>query len=493
MSASASSSRANAVDSQTATHAPAPKSIGRVRGGRAWRGRERHIPAGIADRRARRAAAAGASDGIALASAPGSLMRILELHAPYFRAHWRRTHEVLAWGQHAHCDLVAPGPVARLADVLRRLPWVPDVIVFGDDSRFLQVLGLEDAPCPVAVISVDAHHHAGWQAPLAAACDATLVAQCDHLADFEAAGAPRIAWMPVWAPDDVPPPAAEKAYDVSFVGTLDPRLNPDRVALVDALRTRLPLHVGSGDWRPVFARSRIVLNQTVKGDLNFRVVEAMASGALLLTERTGNGLLRLFGDGEELVTYPRGDVDAIVAAAGRWLADERGRAAIAERGRAAVLARHCESRRAAEVLAHLAGPHPARPRTLRLAAAGRAYGMLAFFAGKLARTWPDARFGLLREAYLAAAGAIAARPDLPDVERRALVGLLDLERGEPRRALEHLEWVAGHGGRPEDHVLLVEALVRLGDLARARTAALRLRAAFPAFELGRTLVEGLAA
>ena len=96
-----------------------------------------------------------------------------------------------------------------------------------------------------------------------------------------------------------------KRYDVSFVGSLDARLHPDRVALLDALRGRLPLHVAEGPYADVFTHSRIVLNQTVRGDLNARVFEALACGALLLTERTGNGLLDLFADGEELVTYAR--------------------------------------------------------------------------------------------------------------------------------------------------------------------------------------------
>ena len=70
-------------------------------------------------------------------------MRILELHA-----------------------LRATEAVVTLDEVLARLPasWTPDLIVFGDDSRGLLVLGLEDAPCPTVMLSVDTHHHAWWHA-----------------------------------------------------------------------------------------------------------------------------------------------------------------------------------------------------------------------------------------------------------------------------------------------------------------------------------------
>src|SRR5262249_11185838 len=187
----------------------------------------------------------------------------------------------------------------------------------GDDSNPLLVLGLEEASCPVALLSIDTHHHAGWHAPLARAMDLALVAQRDYLPAFAAAGAPHARWLPLWAPDDLPAPAREKTIAVSFVGSLDAALHPERVALLAALPPRLPLHVGAGPYAEVFGRSRIVFNQTVRGDLNGRVFEAMACGAMLLTERTGNGLTDLFADGEELITYPRGDVEAIVAAGER--------------------------------------------------------------------------------------------------------------------------------------------------------------------------------
>jgi hypothetical protein len=438
---------------------------------------------------ARRARSTGMTVALRRAEHP---MRILELHSPYFRTLWRREHDVLCWGRHDHCDVRTSAPATQLTDVLAALPsgWNPDLIVFGDDSRLLYVTGLEDAPCPTLMLSVDAHHHAGWHAPLASVCDVAFVAQRDYLPSYELAGAD-VRWLPLWAPDDVPAPAAEKTHDVSFVGTLDPILNPGRVTFVDALRPLLPLHVASGDWRPIFGRSRIVLNQTVKADLNFRVFEAMAAGALLLTERTGNGLFDLFTDGEDLVTYTRGDVGDAVETARRYLSDERARAEIAARGCAVVRARHCERHRAAEVLARATGPLPEVRRERRLAGAARAYGMLAHYAGRLARRWPEDHFGLLREVYLAAATMLTQAPELPEPDRRAVLGIIALEREDVPGALGHLAWAATHGSRPEDHVLRVEALIRQGDIGSVREAAAVLRAAHPDYELGRTIAEGL--
>lgn len=413
--------------------------------------------------------------------------RILELQGPHFAPRWRRELEVVTWGPHAHCDLHPAGAVEHLDDILRRLPagWTPDVILLGDDSNPLLVLGLEDAPCPTAILSIDAHHHASWHAPLASALGVVFVAQKDYLPAFVDAGAVDARWLPLWAPDELPAPAADKTHAVSFVGTLDPRLHPERAALMDALRPRLPLHVGAGPYADVFRLSRIVINQTVRGDLNARVFEAMACGALLLTERTGNGLLELFRDGEELVTYPRGDVETIVAMAGRYLGAERERAAIAERGRARVREAHLESHRSAEVLARLAAPTAAPPAAARHAGVARAYCVLAYCARRLTEILPgNRRFPLLREAYLAAAVALARGPHLDEPHRSAVLGSVAFERGETALALAHLERAVEQGGRPEDHLVRIEVLLHAGALVRAREAATRLVAAHPAYDLG---------
>jgi hypothetical protein len=422
-------------------------------------------------------------------------MRILVLHGPTFRDLWRRQgHDVLSWGPYPQCDLRQRVAVVGLADVLAELPprWNPDLILFGDDCRLLAVTGLEDAPCATAMLSVDAHHNAMWHAPLACAFDEVFVAQGDYLPAYVDAGARRARWLPCWAPDGLPAPAAEKSYEVAFVGTLDPALNPERVALLAALRPRLPLHAASGDWVPVFGRSRIVLNQTVKGDMNARVFEAMASGALLLTERTGNGLLELFADGVHLVTYPRGDVEAVVTLATRYLADEVARAAIAARGRAAVLAAHLESHRGSEVLAAMAASPGPYPDPVRLAGAARGYAVAAHYAGLVAGRLQSAAHGPIRQRQLAAAAALAARPALGETDRRAVLGLVALVRGQLAAARDHLAWAARHGGRVEDHVASVEVELRAGNLRAAREAVERLRAAHPGYEVGGALAESMA-
>src|SRR5262245_8545641 len=399
-------------------------------------------------------------------------MRILELHAPYFRTTWRREHEVLCWGVDARCDLRAPEAVVTLDEVLARLPpsWTPDLIVLGDDSRGLLVLGLEGAPCPTVMLSVDTHHHAWWHAGLAAVHDVAFTAQRDLLPAFANAGATHACWLPLWAPDDVAGDAVARPLDVAFVGDLDPTRHPGRKAFLDAVADHVPLRVSQGDWRPVYGSTRIVLNQTVKGDLNFRVFEAMASGALLVTEATGNGLLDLFADGNELATYPRDDAAAAVEVLRSHLAAEARRRTVAEAGRAAVLDRHCESHRAAAVLAAVRVAPP-RPVAARVAAAARTYGLLAYRTHWAASTLGDSpAFHAQRERYLAAAVALATDPRIPEADASAVLGMVAGEIGDLDEAEANLSRAVRFGAPAEDHLLRASLRLSAGDVRGARGA-----------------------
>jgi hypothetical protein len=99
----------------------------------------------------------------------------------------------------------------------------------------------------------------------------------------------------------------------------------------------------------VYAASKIVLNVPVKDDVNMRVFEGMASGALLVTERTGNGLTELFTPGEHLVTYEHHDeVPTLVR---HYLDDVQERERIARNGQQLVSQQHTYDHRIETMLA----------------------------------------------------------------------------------------------------------------------------------------------
>lgn len=274
-------------------------------------------------------------------------MKILLLNQNWFATELRDMgHTVLTCGTAPHLEHQIPSPVSHIDHILSSLPngFYPDRIVWLDNSCPVMIMGLEDCDIPILFYSVDTQHHYTLHSHMAPCFDHVLVAQKDYLSRFSIGDTPT-QWMPLWAPEYVEA-SAEKKFGATFVGTLNPNLNPDRVRFFEALGKLVPIHVTQGHYPTIFPHAEIVVNQTVKGDLNFRVFETMMCGALLLTEKTENGLLEIFADNTHLVTYTSRDPHDAAEKVRSLLADLPRARSIAEAGRAEVLARHTMRHRA---------------------------------------------------------------------------------------------------------------------------------------------------
>jgi len=283
-------------------------------------------------------------------------MNILLINQTWFAEEFRAAgHRVISYGSSSKVDIQQPLPLMHIDSVVKSLPggMKPDVIVFHDNSAPLMIHGLDETSIPTLFYSVDAHHHAYLHKYFGHLFDATLVAHKDYIPEFQALGV-NAEWLPLWA-SEVVPARSEKKYGAVFVGTMDARLNPDRVRFFNELKLKAPVLVTGGGWWDIFPYSEIVINQTVKGDLNFRVFEALVSGAMLLTERAGNGLLELFADGRHLVTYEKGNVDEAAEKIKYYLSNPALCRSIAYAGREEVMAHHLAAHRAEKVLPLLAG------------------------------------------------------------------------------------------------------------------------------------------
>lgn len=277
-------------------------------------------------------------------------MNILLLNQDWFAAELREFgHNVLSCGMTNNLDVQLESPLLHIDTVISRLPsgFVPDVVLWLDNSSPVMFTGLEESSIPILFYSVDTHHHAALHGYLYHICDAMLVAQKDYIPALEEVGC-EVGWLPLWASRQISP-SDDKRYQAVFVGTLNSALNPERVTFFDRLKEIAPVHVQSGDFGTIFPASEIVINQTVKGDLNFRVFEAMISGAMLLTEASGNGLLELFEPGRHLMTYEKNNVEDAAAVIKECLADPTRMRAIGAAGRDEILAKHLPVHRAAVV------------------------------------------------------------------------------------------------------------------------------------------------
>ncbi len=296
-------------------------------------------------------------------------MKILIFNQDWFAAELRELgHEVITCGPEAHLDHHIPYATNNLTSVIESLNgFVPDRIIWHDNSMptFL-MMGLEATPIPLLLYSVDTFHHYPVHSLMAGIFDHIVVAQRDYLSVFDGSGTPA-TWLPLWAPRPVEA-SSEKKWPVSFVGNLNEKLNPRRVKFFNELKHRIPIHIAQGNYWEFFPFSEIVVNQTVKGDLNFRVFEAMMCGALLLTERTQNGLLDIFQEGTHLLTYESDNVDEAAGKVLELLENPARMRAIAQSGREEVLKKHLPKHRAQamhEILSTLSKRPPAKDRHFR--------------------------------------------------------------------------------------------------------------------------------
>jgi hypothetical protein len=277
-------------------------------------------------------------------------MNILLLNQTWFADELRAMgHTVLTCGTAHHLEHRLTGALHHIDGVLASLPggFTPDRIVWLDNSAPVTIMGLEDCDIPILFYSVDTHHHYDLHSHLAECFDHVLIAQKDFMRHFESSQTPR-SWMPLWAPEYVEK-SFEKKFGATFVGTMNRNLNPARVDFFEALAKLIPIHVTQGAYATIFPHAEIIVNQTVKGDLNFRVFETMMCGALLLTERTGNGLFDIFEDGKHLVTYTPRDPQDAAAKVTELLNNTPAMRSIAEAGRAEILANHTMLHRALEI------------------------------------------------------------------------------------------------------------------------------------------------
>jgi len=261
-------------------------------------------------------------------------------------------HKVTTCGMATNLEIIFDQPLIPISQVIEENLGgkEPDLIIFHDNSAPIVFTGIDACEIPFLFYSVDTHHHFELHRAFLPAVDHMLVAQRDYIPLL--GGVDRevpVEWLPLWASCYVEP-SPVKQYGASFVGTLNPNLHPERVEFFDKLKETVDVELMQGDFRKIFASSKIVVNQTIKGDLNFRVFESMICGAMLLTERSENGLLELFEEDRQLVLYKKGDVKEAADKISYYLNHPDEAARIAAAGRAEVLANHLPANRAKRIL-----------------------------------------------------------------------------------------------------------------------------------------------
>ena len=381
----------------------------------------------------------------------------------HLAAEFRRMgHEVL--------DLHPPGGIVDIAALLDARGFAPDLLVQQETLGVRAILaGLENIRCRKAFWAIDSHLNMHWHRHYARLFDVVFT---PHLSLFQAlppewrhphpAGLAMSGHARPWHPH------AQRGHDISLVGVLD-RHRPLRGWMADLLRERFGVLPRQGvpfaEMLHLYDDTRIIPNESIGFEVNFRLTEGASCGACVLTPDVGADQDALFDDGREMVVYADG-LD--LAEKLRFLLRKPD---VAERiGRAAwerVQARHLPGHRAATVLAAMGDA----PGTVPDAAATGPAGAEALWLTLSHRV----RSGGLNMPADTLRGALNALPESPAVVAARLRAMAEQEPTRPVREtpglaalLDRLLATGDHAHDVDLNVAAAGAALTRGDLKAAK-------------------------
>lgn len=143
-----------------------------------------------------------------------------------------------------------------------------------------------------------------------------------------------------------------KEHDVTFIGNTGyhhRRRNELLVAMQHTAKMNIKKNLWYRDVTSEYEKSYIVWNCSLNGDLNMRVFEAMASGAMVMTDKVDqNGGSELFTDNVHLKFYR--NEEEMREQARFYLAHANQKNIIAEAGQQEVLSKHTYDNRVKEII-----------------------------------------------------------------------------------------------------------------------------------------------
>ena len=204
----------------------------------------------------------------------------------------------------------------RLNEKLESLNFKPDIVfIKADATRRVNISNLSKLPGWKILLMGDTHH---MKNPLKTMISYAMSEPFDlissehdrhHLSLFREAGLKNLIWLPCFTmnPYKIEPSKSVQNSAV-FVGSLSDH-HYHRRKLIGQLRdAQIPLHVTAASQKQaslLYNSSAVSLNVSLNADLNFRIMEILAAGGCLLTDRLGleSGLDLLLTEDVHYVAY----------------------------------------------------------------------------------------------------------------------------------------------------------------------------------------------
>ncbi|MCZ2356535.1 MAG: glycosyltransferase [Bacteroidia bacterium] len=243
------------------------------------------------------------------------------------------------------CPILAP-----VKQILTEMGGSFDAVIVVETNQFplLLVTDIQGLEIPIAWWGIDTHLHFRWHKEYTKLFDYVFLAQLDYVYPVSRYAGMPVHWLPLAAdPDFHNDYYLDRVYDVSFVGNISPK----RQRFFRKLSAQTPVHLFSGkspvELGQIYSQSKIGLNSITYEDLNARIFEVMACGALLITPETQAGLPNLFIPNKQLVTYSKHTLENTIK---HYLIDRVAREEIALEGFHAVHTAHTYEKRCLQML-----------------------------------------------------------------------------------------------------------------------------------------------
>lgn len=208
---------------------------------------------------------------------------------------------------HNVLDLRPAAGIVRIAPLLGE--FVPDLLVQQESlGPRTFIADLDALSCPKVFWSIDTHLNSFWHQYYARLFDLFCTTQKHWQSWFRERGIARTLWLPWYGSQRALVPWDERRAGLAFVGRVTPQ-RPVRGWFLDWLGELGPLEcredLGFADMLDFYDHSRIVPNESIFGEVNFRLFEAASCGCAVINPVTP-GLEDLFVPGEEVAVYHDG-------------------------------------------------------------------------------------------------------------------------------------------------------------------------------------------
>lgn len=209
------------------------------------------------------------------------------------------------------CALDAsPEPFFDLPAALDAQGFKPDLVIHCERLGVRTILeGLGQIDCPTLFWALDPHLNYFWQSAYGNLFDMVLSTQHDWLPHLKQHGVRDARWLPWFGQERPWIDWKDRKHGVTFVGRLTAQ-RPARKWMWDYLAQKAAAHspamhtdIPFADMLNLYDTSCIVPNESILGEVNFRLMEAASSGCLVLDQNLGEAQQAMFMKGDEFDTY----------------------------------------------------------------------------------------------------------------------------------------------------------------------------------------------